>query len=161
MLGIYPHRLGFSYAILEGERRLVDWGTAQLGQRDDEEFRARLATVIEINRPTLLVCEDLTEDRRGATVRKRVDVAIGLARSLSLRNLARDRGDIRLTLELDVRASKHDVADRLVELFPELTRHRPRRRIWQRDPRMRLFEAVALCYAASHRAKRARDTMAA
>ena len=161
VLGIYPHRLGFSYAILEGERRLVDWGTAQLGRRDDQEFRARLAMIIESNRPTLLVCEDLAADQRGATARRRVGVAVGFARSLSLKCVVRRPQTIRVALGLDGRASKHDVADRLIELFPELMRLRPRRRIWQRDSRMRLFEAVALCCAGARHTRRPRDTMAA
>ena len=139
----------------------MDWGTAQLGRRDDEEFRARLARVIEINRPTLLVCEDHTEDQRGAAARHRVALAIGLARSIRLRNMVRHRCAVRLSLQLDVRASKHDVANRVIELFPELARLRPKRSIWQRDPRMRLFEAVALCCAGISRAKPRCDRMAA
>jgi hypothetical protein len=50
---------------------------------------------------------------------------------------------------LPLTAPKHDVSNRLLKIFPELTRKAPRKRIWQRDPRMILFDAIAMCVAAA------------
>ena len=147
VLSIFPLRLGFSYAVLEGGMRLVDWGVARLGRQTDTEFRRRVAATIEGSRPTTVVCEDDSNPRRGETARRRAGIAIQAADFVGVPVKLASTDEIRSALGLGNKASKQEVADQLVRRFPELSWRAPSNRIWQRDPKMNLFEAVAMAAA--------------
>lgn len=147
VLAIFPLRLGFSYAVLEGRMRLVDWGVARLGRQTDPEFRRRVAGTIEDVKPNVVVCEDESNPRRGEKARRRAGIAIEAARFLGVLVRRASASDVRSALELGHKASKQEVADRLVLWCPELSWRAPRNRIWQRDPKMNVFEAIALAAA--------------
>jgi hypothetical protein len=148
VLSVFPSRLGFSYAVLEGHDCLVEWDAAQLGKHTDEEFGNRVEEIIKRFKPTLLTCEDCAGTRRGEKAQRRVEAVIRLAKLLDIDTLVVSPADIDVALDLPRGSSKHEIAMRIVQIFPELARKAPRRRIWQRDPRMNLFEAVALGLAA-------------
>lgn len=149
VFSVYPCRRGFAFAVLEGRDRLVDWNVAQLGFDTDDEFVRRLHALIEKYRPQLVVLEDCSTGRRGEKTQRRIEAGLGLSKYLDLQTILLSPGEMRTALELPLRASKHDVAARVVHHFPELARKTPKRAIWQRDPRMYLFEAVAHCLAAA------------
>ena len=146
-LSIFPLRLGFSYAVLEGGTRLVDWGVARLGRQNDSEFQRRVAATIEGSRPTIVVCEDDSNPRRGEKARRRARIAIEVAAFLGVPVTLASAGQVRSALGLANKASKQNVADELIRRFPELSWRAPRNRIWQRDPKMNVFEAIALAVA--------------
>lgn len=127
---------------------MVDWGVAQLGEDSDAEFCRRAEALIEQYRPNVLVLEDDSNVRRGQKTQGRIEAGHGLAKILDIETLVVGPGDLREALDLALTATKHNIAARIVEIFPELARKTPRKRIWQRDPRMRLFDAVALALAA-------------
>lgn len=147
VLSIFPLRLGFSYAVLEGGMRLVDWGVARLGRQNDTEFRRRVAAMIDGSRPSIVVCEDASNSRRGDKARRRVEIAIEAAGFGGVSVKLASTDDVRIALGLGNKASKQEVVDQLVRRFPELRWRAPSNRIWQRDPKMNLFEAVALATA--------------
>ena len=149
VLSVYPCRLGFAYAVLERKDRLVDWDVAKLGVDTDEEFRDRLQALIEKYQPRLVAFEDCTSGRRSEKTRARIEAGLGLAKYLDLRTTLISPGETRRALDLSLRATKHDVAGCVARHFPELARKTPKQTIWQRDPRMNLFDAVALCFAAA------------
>jgi len=149
VLSIYPCRRGFAFAVLEGRDRLVDWNVAQLGIDIDGEFVRRLQALIEKYRPRLVVFEDCSTGRRGEKTQRRIEAGLSLSRYLDLRTILLTPGETRKALALPLTASKHDVAARVVDQFPELARKTPKRTIWQRDPRMYLFDAVAHGLAAA------------
>jgi len=149
VFSIYPCRRGFAYAVLEGRGRLVDWDVAQLGVDTDDEFLDRLQALIDKYTPQLVAFEDCSGGRRSEKSQARIEAGLGLANYLDLRTTLVSPGETRKALGLSQRATKHDVAARLARHFPELVRKTPKRMIWQRDPRMNLFDAIALCLAAS------------
>jgi hypothetical protein len=149
VLAVYPCRPGFAYAVLEGRDRLVDWAVAQLGTDRDDEFSRRLEALIEKYGPQLVVFEDCSTGRRSEKTRRRIEAGIGLSKYLDLQTMLLSPGETRRALDLPLKASKHDVVARVVKHFPELFRKTPNQAIWQRDPRMNLFDAVALCFAAT------------
>jgi len=149
VLSIYPCRRGFAYAVLEGTGRLVDWDVAQLGVDTDDEFRDRLQALIDKYQPHLVAFEDCSSGRRSEKSQARIEAGLGLAHYLDIRTTLISPGEVRNTLGLSLRATKHDVASHLARRFPELVRKTPKRTIWQRDARMNLFDAIALCLAAS------------
>ena len=149
MLAVYPRTTGFAYAVVEGRKRLVDWGQLKLGVNTDEEFRLRLEElIVGPNSPTMMVLEDCSNTRRGERTRSRIETALGAAQSFNLETLLISPAEVRVALQLPTDASKHVLVERVIELFPELLHSKPNRRIWQHDPRMYVFEAVTLCLAA-------------
>jgi hypothetical protein len=148
VLSVYPCRSGFAYAVLEGRERLVDWDVAQLGVDTEEEFRSRLQALIDKYHPQLVAFEDCSNSRRGDKTQERIEAGLGLAKVLDCRTVILSPDERRRALDLSLNATKHDIADRVATHFPELVRKAPKRTIWQRDPRMNLFDAVALGFAA-------------
>ena len=150
VLSVFPTRTGFAYALLEGGVRLVDWGTMTLGVRSDAEYCARLEELVRQYSPWMVAVEDYSNTRRGQMARARIEVTLECAQFNDVHTTSISPGEARQVLGLPLRASKHHVALRLIELFPELSRKSPRRAIWHRDARMDVFESVALSVAATN-----------
>ena len=152
VLALYPRRTGFAYAVLEGRERLVDWGQAKLATDTDDEFRTRAEWFIRQFKPTIVALEDCSNTRRGERTRARIEAALGIAKFSDTRMLATillSPAEVRGAVALPPEAAKRELVEKIVEYFPELYRLKPRKRIWQRDPRMYVFEAVALALAAA------------
>lgn len=149
VLSVYPCRAGFAFAVLEGRDWLIDWGVAQLGVDTDGEFRNRLHALIARYQPQLVAFEDCSNGRRSQKTQGRIEVGLGLSKYLDLQTILVSPGETRNALDLPQGATKHEVATRVARHFPELVRKTPKRMIWQRDPRMYVFEAVALALAAA------------
>lgn len=147
VLAIYPCQTGFGFAVVERTRRLLDWGEAELGRNTDDEFAARVALEIARCRPDALVVEDARGTRRGLKAQRRGRAALSLAERVGVANAIVSSHELRLALALAPDATKHGVASRLCELHPELVPHMPRQSIWQKDPKMNVFCAVALATA--------------
>lgn len=148
-LGIYPCQTGFGFAVIERGRGLVDWGEAELGRDSDEEFVRRVRLQIERSSPALLALEKTSDTSRGAKAKRRVDAALALATHLCLKSVELSPYEVREGLSVTAGATKHDLVDQLCEMYPELTRQKPVRSIWKRDPRINVFNAVALAVGAS------------
>lgn len=133
--------------MVERGRRLVDWGEAELGRDTDDEFVARVALEIGRCRPDVLVVEDTIDTRRGLKAQGRAHAALSLAERVGIGKAAVSSRELRVALDLAHDATKHDVASRVCELHSELAPHMPRRSIWQKDPKMNVFCAVALATA--------------
>ena len=146
ILAIDPSTKGFGFALLEGKGRLIDWGVARLYSNSDEEFVARLDTIIDRYRPSDIVVEDLSHTRRGERAKRRIEAAIGYARLREVHPTLASRGEVRTCLGLGTHATKHEAAIRIVELFPELGMLLPpKRKPWMsEDERMNVFDAVGL-----------------
>jgi hypothetical protein len=150
ILSISPINRGFGYVIMKGPLHLIDWGVK--GIREDKNVASveKIEALIGFYRPAAIVCENPADPTR---------------RSFRIRDLLRDID--RLTVRKGLRSGlvrKSDVANFfsrhgaqtkcqraqfLTKQFPELEAHLPpKRRIWMaEDPRMSIFEAVALALA--------------
>jgi hypothetical protein len=147
VLAIYPCQTGFGFAVVERTRRLLDWGEAELGRNTDDEFVARVGLEIGRCRPDALVVEDVRGTRRGLKAQRRGRAALSLAARLGVAAAIVSPQELRAALSLSPDATKHAVAGRLCDIYPELAPHAPRQSIWQKDPKMNLFCAVALATA--------------
>ncbi|HEY3569937.1 MAG TPA: hypothetical protein VGP73_18530 [Thermoanaerobaculia bacterium] len=144
-LAIDPTRAGFAYAVLEAPERLLDWGLAT--SRDEISWAKCLERLIARYSPSVLVTEDSTRARRGRRALELLDAVETLA---LLRNVWTVRVPKEKVRELFPDAcSKHDVAVALAERFPELRPRLPKKRKpWtSEDPRLRIFDALALLMA--------------
>jgi hypothetical protein len=144
-LAIDPTTAGFAYVVLESPDRLVEWGLAT--GRTDAEWTRRLESLISLYAPEVLITEDLTGTRRG---RRAVSFLEGVQTIALLRSLWTVRIPKRKVWEAFPGAKgKHDIAESLVERFPELRPRLPRKRkAWtSEDARMRIFDSLALIAA--------------
>lgn len=150
ILSLYPRTSGFAYAVLEGKHRLADFGQVSLGTGAEMEFCDRVEELLDRFKPNLVVLEDQAAGRRAERARSRVEAALRVVELRDVRTVLLSPGEVRMALGLSVRASKHEVAAEIATRFrKELTRSIPTKRIWQIDPRIYVFEAVALALAAS------------
>jgi hypothetical protein len=142
VLCIQPTTWGFAYAVLEGESRLIGWGTFKV--KDERAFAARLDLLRRRFEPQLVVVEDVRGSQRGLSARQRIQQAIAQAGAwgISSATVARDRVK---ALFPETRGTKYEIACELATLFPPLRRRLPnKRKPWlPEDKRMGVFDAVS------------------
>lgn len=116
---------GFSFAVLEGSERLIDWGVkAFVG--DTSVFLAKLSQVIDRYRPDVLVLEEPAGSRKGSRAKEHMAWAEQLAVERVLRVVAIPRCAV----------TKDDRATETARLFPELApKLPPRRKRWESESR--------------------------
>lgn len=152
-LGIDPTSRGFGFAVLEQNGNLVDWGTRQTPSHNrNARCIAAVLTLIRKYEPDVLALEDCSAD--GSRRCSRVQALIRTLRrratehTLSVR-LVGPR-ELREPCSDKQRATKHEIAQMLAARFSALARQLPpRRKPWMsEDPRMGIFDAVALAVVA-------------
>lgn len=154
VLGLYPCRRGFGFAVMEGGRGLIDWGAAELGEDSDVEFLVRVERKIRRCAPALLVLEDCQRPDRSARALRRTEDTILFALRAGLLTAFFTAGEVNELISLPVTATKHQVAEHLCGVHPELMPHLPVPSLWRRDPRMNIFRAIALAAAGLAHASR-------
>jgi hypothetical protein len=156
VIGISPAFSGFGFAVIEPNRRLVAWGVARLYSKSEEEFQQRLDAICEKYRVRVICAENTADSRRGVRARRMIQIATSFAKTGGRQVTHLSAIEVRRQVGLDMTLSKHAVATRLAEAFPELETVLPEpRKPWaSEDRRMRIFEAVGLAIAClSHNQK--------
>lgn len=153
--GIYPCTGGFAFALVEARGRLLDAGKVDLGADNDAEFVSRLQGEISRCLPCALAVESYDNTRRVEKSRRRVTLAMGLARQLKLHCVAIDAATLRASMGLLANATRHEVAAELGRVFLEIAHRVPKRSIWKRDPRIHVFMALGLAWVVATGAMRA------
>lgn len=144
-----PTTKGFGYAVFELPFRLVEWGLAHIAGDKYAGAVSRFEKLLDRFRPDVVVLEDATApgSRRNPRVRRLIDTLVKVARDrrVKVATVAR-RAMLEHFAPDGERATKHSVARRLAEFFPELAPHLPPpRRPWQsQDERTAIFDALAL-----------------
>lgn len=148
---------GFGFAVLEGSGRLIDWGVRGAKARNHTQAIGHLEELLEYYGPDVVVTQNL-EDReihRGfrAQVFLREVLKVSAAYGVPVRTIA-SRDLVRAFSDLGY-PTKHKIATRIGELFPELApRVPPFRKPWMsEDYRMAIFDAVAFGLAYFRRRK--------
>src|SRR5262249_35090005 len=139
---------GFAFAITEGSRRLVSWGLRRIPIQGGRAVTA-VEDVIRDARPLFVAFDKLTSTakrKRGRLFGGVVNTACDIHRIMILdvdpKAVARLTGN--------KRATKWNVAEAIVQLFPDAaSRIPPRRRPWQsEDDRIGMFMALAAAITA-------------
>ena len=148
VLAIDPSTKGFGFAVLEGGKRLVDWGVARVWAQSDNEFLARVEFLLVRYKPAVVVLEDVKGGRRSARTIRRIDLVTQHANRSGWRLVQVPQSALRARLR-GAGSTKHEIATAIAGLFPELEPHVPRpRKPWMsEDERMNVFDAVALALA--------------
>jgi hypothetical protein len=132
-----------SYAVLEGQEHLVEWGGHSI-TGDVSAFLPRLSREVERYRPDALVVEDPALSRKGQRVRDRLAWAEEWANEAGIACCAVPAESFR-DYALSFGATKSGLAASVARLFPELASQVPKpKEIWQSEPkRLGVFVAVA------------------
>jgi Holliday junction resolvasome RuvABC endonuclease subunit len=145
VLAIDPASRGLGYAILEGPDRLIDWGVKRCTDNSPSRSLDILEALIARYRPDVLVVEDscCPGSRRCPRVDEILRQILRLARAHKIRTRRYSRSKIRAALGA---RSKHQIAQSIVEHFPELQPRLPaQRKPWESEAyAMAIFDAVAL-----------------
>ncbi len=150
-----PTTKGFGYVVFELPFRLVEWGLARIAGEKYAGAVSRFERLLDRFRPDAVVLEDATAPgaRRDPRVRRLIDTLVRVARDRGVRvsTVARKTMLEHFTPDGE-RATKHSVARRLAEFFPELAPQLPPpRKPWQsQDERMAIFDALAFAVTYSN-----------
>jgi hypothetical protein len=147
ILAIDPISRGFGFAVLEGSRRLIDWGVIHVQTDKLRGCLRRIDELVGRYRPLIIVTEDTNSkgSRRGVRVRELVDEIRRQSPEWHSFCRAVSRIQVRRTIRQSERATKYEIALSLIEDFPELRPRLPKpRKPWMsEDARMAIFDALA------------------
>jgi len=147
ILAIDPISRGFGFAVLEGPRRLIDWGVVHVQTDKLRGCLRRIDELVGRYSPQILVTEDFNTkgSRRRVRVRELVDEIHQQSPEWHCFYRAVSRMQVRRTIRQSERATKYEIALSLIEQFPELRPRLPKpRKPWMsEDARMAIFDALA------------------
>jgi len=138
---------GVGFVVLEGRRKLVDWGVKQARKARETRTLAALGQLIDLYRPDVLLLEDcfVQGSRRCPRVRKLLKQTEDLALVRNLKVCYVSCAQVRQAFARSKAVTKHEIAcviaARLALLAPQLP---PPRKPWMSEgPRMSIFDAAA------------------
>lgn len=148
LLSIDPSGAGFGFVVVEGGDRLVDWGVARVWSRKDQEFLARVESMIDRYRPALVVVEDRAASRRQSRTLRRLKLVLSYCANRTLPVASVSRGSV-LQAFAEAGRTKRDIALALAAEFPELKSRLPdERKPWlPEDEQMNVFDALSFVVA--------------
>lgn len=149
VLAVYPSARGFAFVAFEGPFSPVDWSAREIrGRHKNQRCLIRIAALLERFQPDVLVLQDMlsTGTRRAYRLREL---------NADIRELAEERGipvfvfsreQVREAFAPFGLTSKHFIAETIAKHIPAFDRYLPPpRKPWMsEDPRMAVFDAVAL-----------------
>jgi RNase H-fold protein (predicted Holliday junction resolvase) len=145
-------RRGFGYAVLDAKGRLVDWGVRRVRGDKAAECMTRIMDLLEWYAPEMLVLEDCdaTTSRRAPRIRALAREVRRMAKAVDVAVTSTSWQQVRGVFGRSVRATKDQIAARVAQLYPIMSRHLPpKRKIWMsEDERMNMFDAIALALTA-------------
>lgn len=150
VLAVDPTAHGFGYALFEGPRRLVDWGTTDIRGNKHAAALKKTEELVRRYQPAVLVVEDCghARSRRSPRVRLLTGQMLDAARRCGAKGYALPIVASYQQFSKQGAHTKYDIASALAREFPALTlRLPPKRKPWQsEDSRMSIFDAAALGY---------------
>jgi hypothetical protein len=142
---------GFGFAVFEGHRQLLDYGTRSLSTQNLADNQAPLRSLLELIRlwspSAIIIKKERWEAIQSDTRSKEVAAAIvRIAGTCSLSIKLLEQKLIEATFKVMECTNKYDIAQSLARIFPELTwQVPPARKPWESEHhRMSIFDAIAL-----------------
>ena len=144
---------GLGYAVLEGEKLLVESGHMSVRKEDkNKQCLTKFEKLAAFYQPDVLVLQDVTAkgSRRAVRIKKLHRAVVSLARKQKIKVELISAKQLRTLLLGDPRGTKHEMAEMLAKLSPDELGSQlpPKRRVWESaDSRMDIFDAVGLVVA--------------
>ncbi len=155
IIAIDPTSRGFGFVVMEGPRQLIDWGVKSVKDNDDYRYSRRIEDLIDLYQPDVLIVENimLKRSRRCDRVKKLIrEIAVlALNKRIKVRYISR-RMMKDCFSDMCGGKTKHQIAEYIAELLPELAlRLPPIRKFWMsEDYRMAIFDAAAFALTFYH-----------
>src|SRR5262249_9086600 len=135
VLAIDPTSKGFGFAVLEGPRFLVEWGTKDAGRADSALSLQHLVALLDHYRPEVIIVEDVaaSSTRRCQRVRDLIGSVerTGPVRGIALARVSRDQ--VRQAFG-GAGTTKRQIASEVAGRFPELApKLPPTRKAWMSE----------------------------
>ena len=150
VLAVDPGTRGLGYALFEGPRRLVDWGTKDIRQNKEQMALVKIEELLRRFEPDVLVVEDCAHvsSRRKRKFTLLIGRMLAIARALGVRGHALPLALVYRHFAKCGAQNKQEIASALAQRFAALAlRLPPKRKPWQsEDSRMSIFDAAALGY---------------
>lgn len=152
LLAIALSSRGFGYAVLEGKKFLVEYGSTSVKGDKNMQCLVKMEKLIALYRPDALVLQDATAkgSHRAPRIKMLNQQIIGVARKQRLSVTLFSGKQLRSFILGNAKGTKQEMAEMLVKHFPDelVSRLPPRRRSWESaDFRMDIFDAVGLAVA--------------
>lgn len=149
ILAIAPISTGFGFAVMEGQRTLVDWGVRSAQQDKNTKCLLKVKNLIADHQPDIIAMEDIfgKDSRRGSRTKALSRRIIALASKQRINVMLFTKEKINKAFFTESEGTKYALAQLIAERFPEELTHElpPKRRAWDSEnPRMGMFDAVAL-----------------
>jgi Holliday junction resolvasome RuvABC endonuclease subunit len=153
ILAITPSTRGFGYAVIEGQKTLVDWGVkSSEGDKNGGSIK-KVEEMIALYNPQVMVLEDTggaKGSRRSPRIQKLTKRLVAVAESHAIELALFSQKQVRRFFFGDADGTKDALAKIIAERFPEELGFRlpPKHRDWMsEDSRMGIFDAMALALA--------------
>jgi Holliday junction resolvasome RuvABC endonuclease subunit len=151
ILSLYPNSRGMGYVCVEWPQKLLDSGVATVRPISNSKLLQRVEKFIEFFRPTILVVRDCEPAATRSAIRAQSlieSIAIS-AEKANVPVYRYSRKQIREVFEQFGVTTKYQIAQKILEWFPELKWRSPKlRKPWMdEDYNMGVFDALALAIA--------------
>ena len=147
IISIDPMPRGFGFVVLEGPRRLVDWGVREVRDHSVERTLTKIRSLIDLYHPAVLATEETSDrsSRRGPRVVQLIEEVVTLGAAMGLRVHAVTPWRVQGFFAAHGARTKYAIDLTLCDWFPELKLRRPPvRKPWMsEDERQAIFDAAA------------------
>ena len=149
VLAIYPTTRGIAFALMKSPLAPIDWGVKGVQGPDKNALcLERVATLLEVNQPDVVVLEDPTSPRlrRSARIERLTRAIETLARDQVVDVHRYPRSAVQDCFSQFGARTRYEIAVAIATRVPAFERFLPpRRKLWEsEDARMGIFRAAAL-----------------
>ena len=154
VLAVDPFTRGFGFAVMEGQKALLDWGIKGVRQDKNAKCLKRIAELVERYQLDAIIVEDYQGmgSRRSLRVRRLISDIRNLAAERSIVCYSFSREEVRKTFSQFGDATKHEIAIIIADHLPQLApQPPPPRKYWEiEDQRMNIFDAMSFAFTFYH-----------
>ena len=146
LLAIDPTVRGFGYVVFESEGRPIDWGKMTIRLNKNWRCRKHIQRIIKLHSPDAVILETIEPSLRRSRVRSLIRGITADMNKQTIPVYSYTREQILNVFASFGARSKHSIARRIAEWFPELKPMLPKRRKFYEpeDERYGIFDAAAL-----------------
>lgn len=147
ILSLYPNSRGLGYACIELPQKLLDSGIVTVRPICNDRLLARIEKYMDFFKPKIIVVRDADAlTPRGKRIKRLITAVIESAveRGIPIHQYSRDQ--MKEVFEQFGTSTKYEIAQKLIQWFPELADRAPGvRKPWMdEDYNMGVFDALAL-----------------
>lgn len=145
VLAIAPAHRGFGYAVMEGNKILIDWGVKEV--RDKRaSYEDKISELLKLYQPDVIVTENVLDEksRRSDRARGLLRIIANIAYEKKIEFCRVSKDDIKEFYAKNGVSTRYQIAEKIARRFLELESCLPPKRMpWMsEDGRMSIFDAA-------------------